>query len=69
MIVRVLYLQIREDVRHHGIHIYPSAYPHEDDDDAQASAKYEVRCTLDTVGCGDMLCVTCVGLDSVCRHR
>ena len=34
--------QIREDIRHHGINIYPSAYPNEDDEDAQASAKYEV---------------------------
>ena len=38
-----IHAQIREDIHHHGIHIYPSAYPHEDDEDAQASAKYEVR--------------------------
>ena len=43
-LVCVFHSQIREDIHHHGIHIYPSAYPHEDDEDAQASAKYEVSC-------------------------
>jgi len=45
MCVLMCYLspQIREDIRHHGINIYPSAYPNEDDEDAQASAKYEVK--------------------------
>ena len=63
----VVFTQIREDIHHHGIHIYPSAYPHEDDEDAQASAKYEVSCARLTSACGDVL-VSYVGPDSFCSH-
>lgn len=42
--------RIREDIHHHGIHIYPSAYPHEDDEDAQASAKYEALIPFAVIG-------------------
>ena len=35
--------QIREDIRYHGINIYPSAYGAEDDEDAAANTKIEVR--------------------------
>jgi len=64
----VLFTQIREDIHHHGIHIYPSAYPHEDDEDAQASAKYEVCHALPTPGLGDTIYVWCIGPYSFCGH-
>jgi len=35
-------LRIREDIRHHGINIYPSAYGAEDEEDAATNAKIEV---------------------------
>jgi len=38
----VISAQIREDIRHHGINIYPSAYGAEDEEDAATNAKIEV---------------------------
>ena len=44
--------RIREDLHFHGISIYPSAYGAEDEEDASANAKIEVR-VRETLGQGD----------------
>ena len=47
--------QIREDIRYHGINIYPSAYGAEDDEDAAANGKIEVRMAACTAVAGLVL--------------
>ena len=40
--VGALSIQIRDDIRHYGINIYPAAYGAEDEEDAAANAKIQV---------------------------
>lgn len=42
--------RIREDIRYHGINIYPSAYGAEDDEDAAANAKIEQYIPFAVIG-------------------
>lgn len=38
----LFFSQIREDIRHYGINIYPAAYGAEDEEDAAANSKIQV---------------------------
>lgn len=40
--VYVWFSQIRDDIRHYGINIYPAAYGAEDEEDAAANSKIQV---------------------------
>ena len=60
--------QIREDIRYHGINIYPSAYGAEDEEDAATNAKVEVSCVLLSLGEKLNMVLSCIVLfiETVC---